>query len=231
VRSDSAGYQAGVVRVLDDAKVDYTITARKDVAVMRTISEIPEGAWKGFESSAWPNRETEIADTHHVFSTETVTVAHRLIVLRWLKKQRELFDADPYEYHAVYTSFDYWTAGLVLQFHRNRQDGSENVNKELHSGFGLSKLPCRELSANAAYFQIAMLANIVFAAMKHLALPESWRHLTIKTVRFRLIRSAGVAARRSGYLWLKISKSYPFRKLFEEARWSMLGPSLSAAVP
>ena len=229
VRSDSAGYQAGVVRVLNAAGADFTITARKDDAVLETIREIPKKAWQRYESAAWPNRNTEIAETLHVFAHERDVPAHRLIVLRWPKEQRELFDKEPYEYHAVLTSLDAWTAGLVLQFHRNRQDGSENVNKELKGGFGLSKLPCREMMANAAYFQVALLASTVFAATKHLALPESWRSLTIKTVRFRLIRLAGVVVRRARYLTLKIPAGYPFAKLFEEARWAILSPLAPAA--
>ena len=224
VRSDSAGYQAKVVRVLNAAKVDFTITARKDDAVVETIREIPKKAWTRYESDAWPNRETEIAETLHVFSEAKDIPAHRLIVLRWPKEQKELFDKEPYEYHAVLTSLDNWTAGLVLQFHRNRQDGSENVNKELKGGFGLEKLPCREMMANAAYFQVALLASTVFAATKYLALPESWRPLTIKTVRFRLIRLAGVVIRRARYLFLKIPAGYPFVKVFEEARWFVLSP-------
>lgn len=230
VRSDSAGYQAKVVRVLHAAGVDFTITARKDEAVMETIGEIPKKAWKRHESSAWPDRKTEMAETLHAFTTERDVPAYRLIVLRWPKEQRELFDKEPYEYHAVLTSLDAWTAGLVLQFHRNRQGGSENANKELKGGFGLSKLPCRELPANAAYFQVALLANTVFAAFKHLALPKSWGPLTIKTVRFRLIRLAAVVVRRSRRLWLKIPESYPFRRLFEEARWAILSPLRPAAV-
>ena len=152
-----------------------------------------------------------------------------MIVLRWLKKERDLFDLEPYEYHAVYTNLDDWTAGLVLEFHRNRQDGSENVNKELKVGFGLSKLPCRMLMANAVFFQIALLSNTVFAALKHLALPESWRSLTIKTVRFRLIRLAGIVQKRSRYLKLKIPLRYPFFKLFEEARYAVLAPPFANA--
>jgi hypothetical protein len=223
VRSDSAGYQAGVVRVLRKHGADFTVTARKDDGVMETIHGIAKDAWKKYEGGAWENRETEIAETLHVFSEAEDLPAYRLIVLRWLKEQPELLDKGPYEYHAVMTSYDDWAAGLVLQFHRTRQDGSENVNKELSGGFGLSKLPCREMMANAAYFQVALLANTVFAAMKHLALPESWRTWTIKTVRFRLIRLAGVVARRSRYLWLKIPESYPFREIFEEAKWRLLG--------
>ena len=213
-----------MVRVLDDAGVGFTITARKDEAVLKTIREIPRKAWQDHESTAWPRRETEIAETLHVFTSEKVTVAHRLIVVRWQKEQRDLFDNSPYEYHAVLTSFDEWPAGLVLQFHRNRQDGSENVNKELHGGFGLSKLPCREFMANAVYFQIALLSNTVVAALKHLALPESWRPLTIKTLRYRLIRLAGIVQYRARYLVLKVGPNYPFLHEFKEARWSVLAP-------
>jgi len=222
-RTDSAGWQAGVVRVCKESGTDFTITVRKDDAVMEAIRAIPNKAWKKYEGGAWENRETEIAETVHAFSQATDLPAYRLIVLRWFKEQPELLDKDPYEYHGVITSYDNWAAGLVLQFHRNRQDGSENVNKELSGGFGLSKLPCREMMANAAYFQIALLANTVFVAMKHLALPESWKTLTIKTVRFKLIRLAAVVARRSRYLWLKISPTYVFREVFEQARWRLLG--------
>lgn len=228
VRSDSAGYQTQVIGVCRKAGADFTITVRQDPAVMEAIHSIPKKAWGSYECGAWPNRKMEIAETVHAFSEAEDVPAFRMIVVRWPKEQMEL-GQDPYEYHAVATSYDNWASGLVLQFHRTRQDGSENVNKELKGGFGLSKLPCREMTANAAYFQVALLANIVFSATKHLVLPKSWRELTIKTVRFRLIRLAGVVARRSRYLWLKLSPHYPFRKVFEEARWALLGLSAQLA--
>ena len=145
-----------------------------------------------------------------------------MIVIRWTKEKPELFDNTLYEYHAVLTNMDNWTAGLVLQFHRNRQDGSENVNKELSSGFGLSKLPCREFLSNAAYFQMALLSCTVSAAFKHLVLPESWRHFTIKILRFRMIRLGEIVSRRARYLWMKIPENYPFREVFEKARYRLL---------
>jgi hypothetical protein len=40
---------------------------------------------------------------------------------------------------------------------------------------------------------------------------------------------AGVVARRSRYLWLKIPRNYPFQKVFEEARWRLLGLSVELA--
>lgn len=224
VRSDSAGFQAGIVRILEEKKARFTITARKDPAVKETIRGISKDAWKRYEGGAWENRDSEIAETVHTFGAEDLP-AFRMVVVRWKKEERDLFDPDPYEYHAVITNMDDWAAGLVMQFHRTRQDGSENVNKELKGGIGLSKLPCLERKANAAYFQAALLAYTVFAAMKHLTLPKSWAAWTIQTVRFRMIRLAGLVARRARYLWLKISGRYPHREAFEEARWRILGLS------
>ena len=222
VRSDSAGFQAKVVRVLGDKGADFTITMRKDDNVLESIYGIPQERWKPYKTGAWKNRECEIAEDLHVFVDAKDLPAYRMIVIRWPKEEPGLFDRTPYEYHAVLTSIDNWTAGLVLQFHRTRQDGSENVNKELSGGFGLSKLPCREFMANAAYFQMALLSYTVSAAFKHLALPESWKHLTIKTLRFRIIRLAGIVSRRARYLWLKVSENYPFREVFEQARYRLL---------
>lgn len=228
VRSDSAGYQAEVVRVLRSRGAHFTITARKDAAVLETIRAISRRCWKKYDGGAWENRVSEIAETVHAFGEEDLP-AYRMIVIRWRKAEPDLFDKDPFEYHAVLTDLDDWAAGLVMQFHRTRQDGSENVNKELKGGMGLSKLPCRERKANAAYFQAALLAYTVFAATKHLALPKSWATWTIHTVRFRLIRLAGLVARRSRYLWLKISQRYPYREVFEAARWRILGLSVELA--
>ena len=108
-RSDSAGFQAKVVRVLRAAGVDYTITARKDAAVMEAIRSIPAGNRNGMRV------------------------------------------------------------------------GRGRIGK------------------------------------------RSWQRLTIKTVRFRLIRLAGVVVRRSRSVWLKLSGGYLYRKEFEDARERILG--------
>jgi len=222
VRSDSAGFQAKVVRALRDEGADFTITMRKDENVMESIYGIPEARWASYKTGAWKNRRCEIAEDLHVFVEAKDLPAYRMIVIRWLKEAPGLFDKSPYEYHAVLTNLDNWTAGLVLQFHRTRQDGSENVNKELSGGFGLSKLPCREFMANAAYFQMALMSCTVVAAFRHMVFPESWRHFTIKTLRFKMIRLAGIVCRRARSLWLKIPEIYPFRKVFEDARYRLL---------
>lgn len=218
VRSDSAGYQAKVVKLCEKFGADFTITARKDAAVMTSLEAIGEEAWKSYDSPAYPNRICWIAETVHAFG-DRETKAHRLVAIRWRDEKEGLFK---WEHHAVFTNRE-GTAGLVLQFHRNRQDKSENVNKEMVYGFGLEKLPCQDMKANAVYFQIAILSGIVATAMRCLALPESWRNCTMKTLRFRLIRLAGLVSRHARQWWLKIPKDYAYREIFEEARWRILG--------
>lgn len=225
VRSDSAGYQGKLVRLCEERRADFTITADKDKAVMETIKAIPKKAWRRYEDDAYPNRIQEIAETVHALGDKR-TQAHRLVVVRWPKEEAELFEWD---YHAVFAERE-GTPEEILRFHRQRQDKSENVNKEMVYGFGLEKLPCRDMNANAAYFQMAMLSGIVATALKYLALPESWRSCTMKTLRFRLIRLAGFVSRHARQLWLKIPRDYVFREIFEEARWRILGLAGELAV-
>lgn len=222
LRSDSAGYQAKVIRVCEKAGVGFTITARQDDSVKATIREIPKKEWVKLESEAWPGRETEVAESLQVMGDKD-TAAHRLLVLRWKKEERDLWDKDPYQYHAVLDGLERWTAGLTLQFHRSRQAGSEHVNEAIKGGFGMAKLPCGDFMANAAYFQFALLSATVFCAWKHLTLPESWSPVTIQTVRFRMIHLAGIVSQRARSLYLKIPASYPLKGLFEEVRWRVLG--------
>jgi hypothetical protein len=54
---------------------------------------------------------------------------------------------------------------------------------------------------NQDTFSLAMLSHIVFVAFKQLALPEDWKPKTIETLRFEMIRLAGMVSRR--VLWLK----------------------------
>jgi len=222
VRSDSAGYQAGVIGECQRAGVDFTITVRKDPAVMETIRTVSPESWRSYAHAAYPGRQTEIAETVHAFEDKDVA-AFRMIVIRWPKAQMNFFDIDRFDYHAIAVSREGTPAELALQFHRNRQDKSENMNKELIGGFGLSKLPCQEMLANAAYFQMAMLSHIVFVAFKELTLPEAWKSKTIETMRFEMIRLAGMVSRRARSLWLKVSGNYPHLKVFEEARWGVIG--------
>ncbi len=70
----------------------FTITAVQDEAVKKTIKTIKEEDWRTYE----------IAETIHTM--DKTTEDFRLIVLRCPKLQPDLFDPDPYFYHAIATN-------------------------------------------------------------------------------------------------------------------------------
>ncbi|OGR56754.1 MAG: hypothetical protein A2X36_04125 [Elusimicrobia bacterium GWA2_69_24] len=90
----------------------------------------------------------------------------------------------------------------------------EKALGELKDGFGLDRLPCGQLPANAAYRQ----------AFKSLARPKGWEKFEIKELRFRLLCRAAKLLRHAGQTVLKLSRGCAHFSVFERARWAVLSP-------
>ncbi len=73
LRSDSAPYQAEIIKYCEGNGIRFAIGADLDEAVVRAIRAIPEKEWKPYKSGY-------IAETIH--STEKTEKAFRLIVIR-----------------------------------------------------------------------------------------------------------------------------------------------------
>lgn len=211
LRSDSALYQAAVMDHCQDNHICFSITADRDKAVRELVSSLPEEEWRPFE-------EQELAETVHTLSKSKY--AYRLIVLRRLKEQRDLFN--PYDYGVMVTNREE-DAAYVVSWHRKRAD-SENIIKEEKGGFALEHPPCGPFEANSAFSHIAVLAYNIIQAMKWLLLPESWRSLTIKSLRFRLLRLGGVIVRHARSLILKLPEDYHYFTLYESLAHRIRGP-------
>ena len=71
-------------------------------------------------------------------------------------KQTDAFTG-VYSYCVIMTNVSDWNPAQVARWHRRRAN-AENIIKEFKHGFGLDRLPCGELLANAAYFETNLLA-------------------------------------------------------------------------
>jgi hypothetical protein len=87
-----------------------------------------------------------------------------------------------------------------LRRHRERCN-CENHIKELKNGFSMRVLPSGDFSVNAAYLRIGTLAYNLLSALKHLRLAESWRDLTVKTIRFHRRPHSYPAIRAATKCW------------------------------
>lgn len=205
-RSDSAAYQAGVINHCFEDKMLFTITADQDKAVKEAIKAIRKEEWRRYE------RDREIAETVH--SMNGTKEAFRLIVQRWPKVQGELFDPDPYCYHAIATNREE-PASEIVSIH-NQRGQVENFIKEFKDGFGMNWMPCGETYANAVFFRIGVIAYNLFLALKLLGLPSWWRTSTIATVRWKLYQIAAKLVYHARQVVLKLATSIDKINLFHQ---------------
>jgi DDE family transposase len=213
-RSDSAAYQAEVINHYSQPRRTFTITADLDAAVKREIQNLPEGAWQAYATADGVATDRQIAETVHTMN-ETKQ-AFRLIVLRWLNPQPSLFEAERYCYHAVATNREESAAAVIWK--HNGRGQSENWHKEVKSGIGMEQMPCGELEANAMYFAIGVLAYNLAQLLKRRVLPESYRTVTVATLRWKVYRLAGKLVRHARGLILQIKAEMEKWQLLESAR-------------
>lgn len=229
LRSDSAGYRLDLMDYCRRHKMGFTITADLDAAVRETIEAIPKKAWQLILRG---DDQFLLAETIHVPGAAGDNAyklpAFRLVVTQRLTGQLELFK-DVVKHHAIITNFDEsWTTEQLLDHHNDRGT-AEKAFGELKNGYGLDKLPCKELFANAAFFQVTLLAYNLVQTFKRYALPEGWRSFGIKNLRFRLLCQAAIVVRHARRLVMKLSANFPFFNVFEQARWAVISPGLAPA--
>ncbi len=208
IRSDSAWYNHAVMDYCHDRAVQFTITAVLTEPLLEAAKAIPEKCWH------YLDKTNQVAETTHVVGDSKR--AYRAIVLRSAIRQLDAFTG-AYSYYVIMTNNDDWTPARLARWHRRRAN-AENIIKELKYGFGLNRLPCGDLLANAAYFEANLLAYNLVQLYKQLILPAGWQQCTIKTLRLKLLNVGAVVVRHARGLQLKVSADHPYWQLLAHCR-------------
>lgn len=213
-RSDSAAYQAAVIHHYSQAGRSFSITADLDAAVKGEIQHLPETAWQPYRTADGVATDRQIAETVH--SMNGTERAFRLIVLRWLNPQPNLFEAGRYCYHAVAANREEAASEVIWK--HNQRGNCENWQKELKIDLGMEQMPCGQLEANALYFAIGVLAYNLAQLLKGQVLPESYRTATVATLRWKVYRLAGKLVRHARAWILQVKVEAEKSVLLETAR-------------
>jgi len=110
----------------------------------------------------------------------------------------------------------------VIWWYRGRCGKSEEAHSIMKEDLAGGKLPSNLFGANAAWWQIMILAFNVNSAMKRLVLGESWENRRMKAIRFWLIRLPGRVLERGRRLFVRLAGGHPSNDLILEARRRML---------
>lgn len=214
VRSDSAWYQAELLDYCQKQGYGFSITADKDAAVKGLLAGVREDQWQPVRV---PVASGEAKDYVRQWAFETVHTlgasefSYRMILLRKERRQADLFEG-PYVYGAIITNMNFSLEAQRL-WHRERCN-CENHIKELKEGFALRVLPSGDFEVNATYFRIGVLAYNLISALKWLKLDDSWRPLTMKTLRFRLLALPARVLSHARRLWLQVPRGHPHLAAF-----------------
>ncbi len=212
IRSDSAWYNHQVMDYCHDRGIQFTITAVLTEPLIAAAQAIPERLWRYLDQT------NQVAETIHVVGDSSRS--YRAIVLRSELRQTDAFTG-AYSDYVIMTNINDWTPAQVARWHRRRAN-AENIIKELKHGFGLGRLPCGELLANAAYFEANLLADNLVQLYKQLVLPAGWQQCTIKMLRLRLVNIGAVLVRHGRELRLKVPADHPYWQLLAHSRDKIL---------
>lgn len=212
---DSEFYRADVMKFLREKGTNFAISADKDIAVKEAIKWINN--WRPFRDRDGILTDREIGETVHAMNK--LDFGFRLIVLRWKRKQVNLFEGE-YFYHCIATDLKCSAEEVVWRY--NERANIENVIKELKNGFGMEYMPTGDFFANSFWFSLGVLAYNCFIIKKYLVLPKSFRDKTIQSIRWLFVEVAGKVVEHARKLYLKISAVFEKLILFNEIRYSFL---------
>lgn len=214
VRSDSAWYQAELLDHCQQEGYPFCITARRDEAVMALFPGVGDAQWKRVNVPEDPEEEEDYVREWACETVHTLNEsrhAYRMILLRRERRQGDLFEGD-HLYGAIITNMDLPLEEQIA-WHRGRCD-CENHIKQLKWDFELRTLPSGDFFRNALYLRILTLAYNLFVALKQLKLPEHYRPIRLKTLRFRLLALPALVTRHARRLCLRLPRGHPQRPLF-----------------
>ena len=206
-RSDSAAYQAEIINHCEGNDMEFAIGADLDEAVLGTIKAIPKRDWKLYKNGY-------IAETVH--SMNKTKKSFRLIVIRRPYQGNMFSEEDVSFKYTVIATNRVESVEWVVGWYNQRGECSENRIKELKIGFGMERMPCGQLEANAVFFRIGVLAYNIYRLFILKTLNKSWHRHQVQTVRWRLYQIAGKIVFHGGQVFLKVGRR--FCSFFDEVR-------------
>jgi len=213
-RSDSAAYNHHVTDHCAKHNMLFAIGADWDAAVIKLYNKLTNDDWSPYTPSG-SRKPRQVAQTVHTF--EKSRNSFRLIFVRDADPQKELFPSCR-RGRAIITNISHDTPAADVVEWYNQRGAAENHIKEVKYGFGLRRVPCGQLAANAAWCRIAAIAYDLFLMQQALALPEHLATSSVTTVRWRLYNIAARLVRHGHRLILKIAADTCAIRLLQNIR-------------
>lgn len=241
-KSDTAAYQVELLRYLAEGQnerfgvIEFAIGADVTAEFKKAVMEVEAQEWQRLEREVDGEKKDTGQEWAEVCFVPTWAglskkgPAYRFLAIRELLTQRELpgmeaqlpfptmnWGGEKYKLFGLVTN-RYLAGDQLIWWSRERCGKGEEMHAIMKHDLAGGHLPSAQFGANAAWWDIMVLAFNLNSLMKRLALPEGWESKRLKAVRFGLINLAGRVVSRSRQLYIRLSSNHPAYHILLEVR-------------
>lgn len=215
VRSDSAGYQNELLDWMESQQIAYVITVRETLALQENFGRAKD--WRALVLDGF-NLEEEITE---VFHTPTFTSQEELQIRmrqrRYLAIRKATGQQDLFNYHQVMVTNDLHSSWeKVIQVHRGRCGSVEYFHSQIKSQ-GADHVPSNSFKVNAAWYSLVCLTHNLIRFIQNFILPEQYKKIEIKTLRYRLLNLAAQVIHKARSVTLRFYQDFKALEAYQYA--------------
>jgi hypothetical protein len=218
MRSDSAGYQWDLLKYCAEGKnarfgvIEFAVSCDVDAAFKGAVAETAAAAWRPLERDidgmklSTGQEWAEVCFVPNEAARKKGGPEYRFLAIREPLRQLELPGVEAKQRELPFPTME--MAGVSYKLHgvvtnralpgdeliswlRERCGKSEEAHDVMKNDLAGGTLPSGLFGANAAWWQLMILALNINAAMRRLALGGAWVNRRLKAVRFGFIEVVG----------------------------------------
>jgi Transposase DDE domain group 1 len=211
LRTDAAGSALALCQAARDARINYLVGFDLTKQVRRAILMLPADAWRpALRQNGQERDSAQVAEITHMLDFYDWPESSRVIVRRERPHpgaQLSFTDVDGHRFQATLTDL----AGDAVELerlHRARANAEDRVRAAKQTG--LENLPFREFALNAIWVELSMIAQDLSVWTQALCLDGELAICEPKTLRYRLLHTAGRLAFHARRATLRLQASWPW---------------------
>jgi hypothetical protein len=258
LRMDSAGYQHDVLRFCatgDEGRrdvIEFSVSNDMTPEFRSAVMEVADEEWRPLYRSergkqvATGQEWAEVVYVPNVIAFTGKVTPYRYIAIRELVRQGVLPGMDEtasqmdlpfatitckglaYKVKGIVTNRDLDGEELI-RWHYERCGKSEEAHAVMKTDLAGGTLPSGKFGANAAWWQIMVLAYNLHAAMRLLALPGGLKKKRLKAMRFALINVPARLVEHSRQLFVRLARDHPALEWLTDMRRAISALAVSPA--
>jgi hypothetical protein len=211
MRADAAGSARELCQAARDARIGYLVGFDLTKQVRRAILSLPEAAWRPALRQDGGEREgAQVAEIAELLEFYDWPDGSRVIVRRERPHpgaQLSFTDLEGHRFQATLTDL----AGDAVELeclHRARANAEDRVRAAKQTG--LENLPFREFALNEVWFELSLIAQDLSVWTQALCLQGELAICEPKTLRYRLLHTAGRLVFHARRATLRLQASWPW---------------------